>query len=297
MCLNKKTIINALEGVQLFQDPTLWEDNGRPTKKHEIAIDSVMKKLDCFRINAKKELKRFPYTNKFMGHLICERINQDYPLSSPIIHNLYSGGLTDFENRLERIKNIPNIETISKNIHAPQKKDQGEETDEIITDIWTEFFVADFLTKELKVEYLEKVVRENTQPAIEFYIKNENDEWILEVARLRKRDFQGDTLPWSTQDCKRQENVNIIKDAIRYKFKEKNKQIKNFVEKEGRDFDKRIVAIKTSQEEYQDCKLVIEEQAKYLLGKGSYPEITHLLLIFDIEKYELLVNKLARQLV
>ena len=121
-----------------------------------------------------------------------------------------------------------------------------------------------------------------------------NEEWIIEVARLRNRDFQGETMPWGSSDCTKAENVSVIKKALRSKISDKNKQIQKFISQEKRSYDKRVVVIKTSQEEYQDCKSVIATEAKRLIIERTYPEITHLLLIYDTETYELIENLQAR---
>jgi hypothetical protein len=295
MSIDRENLLKALEGMRLIQNPNLWEEDSRPTAAHRLAINSVNENLNTFRYIIKEELRKFPNTNRFFGQLISERLFQDYPLTSPIIQKLFPFGLIELEERLSRILHLPHIETTTANVHAPKESNKGDETDEIIRDIWAEFFIADFLLTNMpKIIYLEKVVREKSQPAIEFYIQKENEEWIVEVARLRKRDFQGDTMPWSSQNCTNPENVAVIQNALRLKLFDKNRQIKKFVEAEKRDFEKRIVAIKTSQEEYQDCKGVILEESNRLMKENSYPEITHLLLIYDIKTYDFVENLKAR---
>jgi hypothetical protein len=101
-------------------------------------------------------------------------------------------------------------------------------------------------------------------------------------------------MPWGSSNCTKRENVLEIQKALRLKLFKKNKQIYNYINYVGRDFDRKIVAIKTSQEEYQDCAQVIVKEAKRLMHLREYPEITHLLLIYDIEKYELVKNTQAR---
>jgi hypothetical protein len=102
-------------------------------------------------------------------------------------------------------------------------------------------------------------------------------------------------MPWGSQDCTKTENVAEIRKALRLKISDKNKQIRKFVSQEGRDFDKRIVVIKTSQEEYQDCEKVIVTEAKRLMNERAYPEITHLLLIYDTETFEFIENLQVRK--
>ena len=285
----------ALRGVSLIRNPVLWEDNGTPTAEHRLAIKLVHENLNLFRQIVQDELAKFPATKKLLGHLIVERASQDNPLASTIIETLFGFSANELENRLNRILHIPNIETVSLSAHAPKDITKGNDTDEIVRDIWTEFFVADFLLTALQVQYAEKVTRGKSQPVIEFIVRSKGEEWIVEVARLRERDFQGETMPWGSQDCTKRENVAEIQKALRLKVFDKNKQIQKFVIQEKRDFDKRIVAIKTSQEEYQDCKKVIVAEAKRLMNDRAYPEITHLLLIYDTETFEFIENLQVRK--
>lgn len=290
MQLSKSVEIKAIEGIVLLENPSLWEDNGRPTEEHRKAIILVYKNLDDFRRLILEELNLYPNVNLFFRQLIQKRLNQDKPLSSPIIQSLFPSGPIDLEDRLCRIAHIPNIDAVSKNIRIPKAFEKGFETDEIIKDIWTEFFVADFLISTLKVNYVEKVIRGKSQFAVEFFVQTDNEDWIVEVTRLRRRDFQGETMPWGSEDCTRPENISQIQKALRLKLFDKNQQIQKFIKAENSDFDKRIVAIKTSQEEYQDCSQIIAEQATKLTNEKSYPEITHVLLIYDISTYDLIEN-------
>jgi hypothetical protein len=295
MPINKNTVKTALEGMTLHQHPEVWEASGQPTEEHRAAVKSVYENLDEFRRIVLDELQNYSHSNKLFEQLIHGRLFQEKPLESPIIQKLFSSGFIELEERLDRIHHLPNIETVSKNVHAPKALNKGDYTDEVIRDIWTEFFLADFLFSNLKVDGVEKVVRANSQTAIDFYVWMGKEEWIVEVARMRKKDFQGETMPWGSQDCAKPENVSEIRKAIRSKLNGKNEQIKKFVSDEGRDFDKRIVAIKTSQEEYQDCSHIIVEESKNLMKERPYPEITHLLLIYDIETYEFVENFQARK--
>jgi hypothetical protein len=290
MPLNRETVIKALEGASLSRNPILSEDNGRPTAEHRVAVQTVLEDLNAFRQIVQEEVKKFPNTDKFVGHLISERLLQDAPLESPIIQALFPAGPIELENRLSRILHVPNIETVSINVHAPKASDKGDDTDETIKDIWAEFFVADFLVSTLMPNYIEKVVRGESEPAVEFYIQKNSEEWILEVARLRKKEFNGETMTWSSKDCSNPKNVETIQKVLRSKLEDKKKQIRKFLDREERDFDKRIVAIKTSQEEYQDCYKVIVEKAKEIMNEGAYPEITYLLLIYDTETYDFINN-------
>lgn len=294
MTLNRETVILALEGVLLTLNPVLWEHSGSPTTEHNTAIKSVHANLNLFRKIVQDELNEFPTTKRLLGHLIGERALQDSPLASPIIGSLFSFSANELENRLNRILHIPNIETVSSTAHAPKDLIKGGETDEIVRDVWTEFFVADFLVNTLQVQYIEKVIRGKSQVAVEFCVRHNDEEWAVEVARLRKRDFQGETMPWGSLNCTRPENVTEIQKALRLKLFDKNKQIQKFIGQEKRDFDRRVVVIKTSQEEYQECKKIITKEAKRLMNERAYPEITHLLLIYDTETYEFVENLQAR---
>ncbi len=294
MLLNKEIVINAVEGVLLIQHPVLWEASGQPTEKHIQAIKSVQENFGDFYQIVMAELQNSPCVNNLFGHLIHHRLLQEKPLASPILQSLFPNGFEELENRLNRILYIPNIKTVSASARLPKSPSKGEETDEIIRDVWTEFFVADFLVATLMPAYIEKIVRGKSEPAVEFYIQQDNEEWILEVARLRKKDFIGETMPWGSRDCLKPENVAVIHSVLHSKLSDKNKQIQKFIGYEKRDFDKRIVAIKTSQEEYQDCSQVIAGEAQRLLSEKKYPEITHLLLLYDIEKYEFIENIQAR---
>jgi hypothetical protein len=294
MILSRDIVATALEGVLLYQFPVLWETSEPPTEEHRTAIKLVYENLDDFRSIVLDELQNYPNVNYFFGRLIQARLLQDKLLASPIIQKIFPIGPVELENRLDRIAHIPNIETVSIEARIPSAFEKGEETDEIIRDVWAEFLVADFLVCGLDLNYIEKIVSKKSQPAVEFYVQQDNEDWIVEVARLRKRDFDGETMPWGSRDCTKPENVAEIRKALRLKLFDKNKQIQKFVGAEGRDFDKRIVAIKTSQEEYQDCYQVVAEEAKQLMSERAYPEITHLLLFYDTETYEFIENIQAK---
>ena len=236
MTLSKKTVIKALEGVVLFRNPVLWEDNGRPTADHRMAIQSVIEDISTFRQVAEDELKHFPNTDQFIGHLILERLLQDDPLSSPIIQKLFPVGPIEFEDALSGIRDIPNIQTISSNVHAPKGKDKGDDTDEIIRDVWAEFFVADFLVRIFNPTYIEKIIRAKSQPVVEFYVQQGREEWIVEVARLRKKDFEGETMPWGGKDCAKKENTDRIQKVLQSKLDDKNVQMQKFINNEKRNF-------------------------------------------------------------
>ena len=49
MILNKETVIKALEGVLLIQNPVLWETSGRPNEEHYRAMALVHENIDDFR--------------------------------------------------------------------------------------------------------------------------------------------------------------------------------------------------------------------------------------------------------
>jgi hypothetical protein len=172
MSLDKNTVKTALVGVLLIQNPVLWETSGQPTEEHDLAIKSVQNDLDAFRKIVINELRNYPNTYSFFGNIIQARIFQDYPLESPFIQKLFSSGLAELENRLNRINVVKYIRDISKNVGATKSFNTGDETDEIIKDVWTELFVADFLLIRLKVKYIEKVKAEKSQPNIEFYVQN-----------------------------------------------------------------------------------------------------------------------------
>jgi hypothetical protein len=295
MVLDKDTVATALEGVLLYQFPVLWETSEPPTENHRVAIELVHENLNDFRWIVMDEIQHYPYFNHFFGHLIQARLIQANPLESPIVQKVFPIGPVELENRLNRIAHISNIDKVSTEARLPNAFEKGEETDEIIRDVWTEFLIADFLVAGLGVNHIEKIVSEKSQPAVEYYVHHEDEEWIVEVARLRKRDFTGETMPWGSSDCTKPENVAQIRKALRSKLSDKNKQIQKFVGAEGRDFDKRIVAIKTSQEEYQDCYQVVAAEATKLMNEKAYSEITHLLLFYDTESYEFIENVQARQ--
>lgn len=294
MVLNRDIVTIALEGVLLHQFPVLWETSGPPTEDHRVAIKLVYENLDDFCQIVMDEVQRYPNFNYFFRHLIQARLLQANPLASPIIQKILPLGPVELESRLTRVARIPNIEKISMGARLPNAFQKGEETDEIILDVWTEFLIADFLAYGLEVNYIEKIVSAKSQPAIEFYVQQDNEEWIVEVARLRKRDFSGETMPWGSSDCRKPENVAAIRKALRSKLSDKNKQIQKFISVEGRDFVKRIVVIKTSQEEYQDCYPVVAEEASKLMKEKAYWEVTHLLLFYDTKTYEFIENIQAR---
>src|SRR5215211_2970774 len=205
MTLDKNAVIKALAGVLLIENPVLWEDNKPPTKEHYEAIKIVLENKDEFHQIVLNEIQLYPNTSHFFRNLTRLRLRQDKPLSSPLIQSLFPLGPIDLEKRLQRIAHIPNIQKITKNAGPPESFDQGYETDELIKDRWAEFYVADLLVTTIKVDYIEKVVRVNSQTAVEFIVRKNNETWIVEVTRLRKRDFQGETMPWGSKDCAKQE--------------------------------------------------------------------------------------------
>ncbi len=291
MILTKDAVIKAIEGVLLIENPVLWEDNESPTQEHYKAIKLINENQEGFRQFVADEIKLYPNIHHFFGTLIGLRLSQDKPLASPTIQSLFHVGSIELENRLQKIAHIPNIETISNNARPPKSFDQGIETDEVIRDIWAEFFVADLLVSTIKVDYVEKTSRGNSKTTVDFIIGVNNEIWIVEVARLRKRDFHGETMPWGSKDCTKQENIDDIQMALGKKLSDKNEQVRKFVSAENSVFDKRIIAIKTSQEEYQDCSQIIAEETRKLMKNNSFTEITHAMLIYDIKTYDLIENK------
>jgi len=152
MTLDKNVVIKALEGVLLIENPVLWEDNKPPTKEHYEAIKIVLENKDEFHQIVLNEIQLYPNTSHFFRNLTRLRLRQDKPLSSPLIQSLFPLGPIDLEKRLQRIAHIPNIQKITKNAGPPESFDQGYETDELIKDRWAEFYVADLLVLQRKVE-------------------------------------------------------------------------------------------------------------------------------------------------
>jgi hypothetical protein len=233
----------------------------------------------------KQQLNNYPLTKKYFEKLINIRINQDNLLNSDFLYSIISDN-SNFEQRTERVQNrVKNFDRISDGYSSSPNNQSGDETDEVILDLWNEVFTLDFLLNELNPPYtsLEKVLRPKDKKQVDFMGQHEGKRCCIEVTRIRKRDFLGETLPGDFNDIYRPKNIDILHKALEGKFEKKNKQIQGFCEGEKDLFDKRILIIKTSQWEYQDAHEVVYGICKNLMASGIYKSIDEVMVIYDTE--------------
>jgi hypothetical protein len=295
MALSRSTIIKAFEGALLKHHPELTVEYGMPNEQHSQAIRAIQDNYERFRQAAIDELEEWQLTQRYFGHIFLARLDQkEAILASPIVQSLFApAGPRQLEERLARTHHITNFEVIMSEASIPSSPDAGEETDEIFLDVWSEVLAADILIHKLCFEHLEKVVREQGQPCADFLGRHQHREYAIEVGRIRRRDFKGSTLPGWDEDCRKPENLRDIEKAVRRKLWRKNRQLREFCASEACAFDRTMAVVKTSQWEYQDCSQVIVEVARKLFGRICYTNINELLLIHDVERFDLVPNASA----
>jgi hypothetical protein len=287
LLLSRSILLKAFEGALLIRYPILLE-NHEFTEEHGEAIRAVQESDEEFRDLVLDEFRKWPLTNKYFRHLAEARLKQKDALFSELIQLPFPRGPTKLEERLTRTCHIANFEAITSEAHAPSDPELGEDTDEIFSDAWAEVLVADILIHRLDFEDVEKLVRRRDQPCVDFTGRRNHQRYAIEVARIRRRDFEGTTLPGLTEDCRKPKNLETIEKAVRRKLSDKNEQMGKFRTAEESAFDRRMVALKTSQWEFQDCREVIAEVAGQLASERLYAEIDELLLIYDVENFNLI---------
>jgi len=203
---------------------------------------------------------------------------------------LFPDGPRELEERIARTHHVPNFSTILSEVAIPSDPSRGAETDEAFLDIWTEILILDILIHRLHFKNVEKVVRGKAEPRVEFLAVQEGQTVAVEVSRIRERDFEGETLPNVTQDCYKPENRRVIREAVFRKLRGKDDQLRRFSECERQPPDKSMVALKTSQRAYQDCREAVADVAKLLLQEESFPHIAQLLLVYDVKNLDLVQN-------
>lgn len=291
MTLSKQVAIDAYVGVALRNNPGL-EFNGQGfTSKHQSAIDEVINNYSDFCDLVRSELTRFPLIRKYFGHLITSRLQQNVILKSDFILHLFDAN-SSLENRLTRLEgNVLNLSTITANVNAPSDQQLGEETDEVLSDLWNEIFVMDFLSygHGLTFGNLEKVIRGNSEPQIDLLANQNSYSYAIEITRIRKRDFSGITFPNMFDAIYKPENITTLRRVLKNKLQDKNNQMEKFCANElvaGRSYNKRLVVLKTSQAAYQDGHSVVSTEIEALLSQGIYTSINEVLLIYDIENFD-----------
>jgi hypothetical protein len=265
------------------------------TQEHCDAIQRVeATRPDVFRAPVLVQLQMWPYVNRYFRSSVEKRLRQGAIHKSPIIRKLLTPmGLCQLEDRLARVAHrVSGFERIIED--ASYDSESGDKTDEFITDSWAEILAADFLLHKFQFTCVEKVVRGKKRPKVDFMALNGQCRYAVEVTRLRPRLFRGATSPGIIPDCYEQENVNAIKKSMQDKLTMKNSQFGRFrasgIQLYGWRFDRTMLFIKFSQDEYQDCKALIADVGREILTKEAYPEIDELVLVYDIEQFDRLYN-------
>jgi len=242
--------------------------------------------------------------NSIFFHLVKARLAQEAILESGFISRLFDEQ-NPLEERLTRVHiQVKNFDTITGNVGLSRNSAEFDKSDETLLDIWNELFVIDLLINTMHPPFIdvERIVRPKSQTQIDCLAKRGDQEYAIEITRLRKRDFIGSTLPNMIEALDPPENTGDLEDepkvrdarknrddlrkALKRKMGEKNKQMQEFCKLEGRSFDKKLVVIKTSQWEYQDGSKVVRDEAQILLDTGRYKYIDELLLIYSIAEFD-----------
>lgn len=291
MSFSRDVAINAFIGASIIHNPGLIVNGQGFTSEHRNAIDAVENNYTDFCLLVKSELTRFPLIQKYFGHLITSRLQQNVILKSDFILHLFDAN-SDLENRLTRLEgNVPNLSTITANVNAPSDPQLGEETDEVLSDFWNEIFVMDFLSygHGLAFGNLEKVIRGNSEPQIDLLANQNSRSYAIEITRIRKRDFSGITFPNMFDAIYKPENISTLRRVLKNKLQDKNNQMNKFCTNElgaGRSYNKRLLVLKTSQAAYQDGHSVVLTETEALLNQGIYTSIDEVLLIYDVDNFD-----------
>jgi hypothetical protein len=290
MNISRETVVRALEATLLLDNPSLLAYSDAPGLEHHKAIEDVNNCLGQFRQIVLNELENWSLTNRYCRSIVEARLNQENPLSSKLVHMLFPTGPRGLEKRIARTHHVPNFSTILSEVAIPSEPSRGPETDEAFLDVWTEILILDILIHGLHFQNVQKVVRGKAEPCVEFLAVQKGRTVAVEVSRIRERDFEGGTLPNAIQDCYKPENLRVIRRTVFQKLRKKDDQLRRFSESELQPPDKSIVALKTSQWEYQDCNQAIAGIAKRLLHERSFPHIGQLLVVYDVENFDMIQN-------
>ncbi len=94
---------------------------------------------------------------------------------------------------------------------------------------------------------------------------------------------EGSTLPHNLDAFDISRNDSKLESSLRYKFKDKNKQIKEYCKIDTSTIYRKLLVIKTSQEEYQDGHEIVKSKTEILLKSGKYPYIQEVLILYDVK--------------
>ncbi len=288
MTFSKEVARKAFHGSDIKYNPVLHGSGDLLTQEHCDAINSVARNYDEFCDLIRNELYRLPLTNHYFQKLIEARLHQDLILTSRVIASfLYDDNPT--EARLRRIQGkVGNLDSLTEGVGIPKDENEGQEADEKLLDIWSEIFVMDFILHNPKLEFtnVERVVRPKGQPQVDLVAEHQGNHYAIEITRIRKRDFWGSTLPNGFDAIYRLENLDSLRRGLRNKLKDKNRQMERFCAAETTTFDKRLLIIKTSQEEYQDGSEVVRDETRTLFKSGDCPALDEVMLIYDIKNFD-----------
>lgn len=287
--MSKSVAKKAFEGALIRQHPELRASGAVFTDEHAGAINSVIAYYDDFCHLILSTLEEWAFTKLYFQPLIEVRLLQNAILASGFIGGLLSDH-NPTEERLKRIHHkVKNLSSMSGEINLPEDIEAGEESDEVFLDIWNELFVMDLLLHNSRLAFsdLEKVIRRKDLSKVDLLAKRDSQEYAIEITRIRRRDFIGGTLPGMYEKAFNiPDNKSSLQNAMRNKLNSKNQQLKKFCASEGRTYDKKVVIIKTSQEEYQDGSEVVRQEAEALLHTHRYSYIDEILLVYDTENFD-----------
>jgi len=281
----KSIALKAFEGSTVYRHPEL---QAQLTSDHANAIKAVDENYSEFCQLIVGELDRFPLMRRYFRALVQARLRQNSILTSGFIGRLLDEH-NPTEERLERVhEKVRNFATLTSRVKAPASPNSGEETDELLLDIWSELHIMDLLLRDehLRFTELQKVVRRPDQPKIDLLAKYAVHEYAIEITRIRKRDFSGSTLPGMFDAIYQEKNLESLRKILKSKLLSTDRQIEKFCKSEGRDFDRRLVVIKTSQWEYQDGSEVVRDEIRQLLSTGRFNSINEVLLVYDVSRID-----------
>ncbi|MBN8620838.1 MAG: hypothetical protein J0L63_18135 [Anaerolineae bacterium] len=288
MNFSKSIAKMAFHGYAINCYPILRVGGARFTQEHKDAINAVYDHYDDFCRFILSELSHWPLFERYFKHLVEVRLKQ----RSDILASDFISSLIDkthnTEERLERIHNqVKNFASITKEIGIPEDPNKGSDTDEIVLDIWTEIFAIDLLLNDSRLGFslIEKVIGDKAQPKVDLLAQLNGINYAIEITRIRKRDFEGSTFPKTFEAIYYPENLRILRNALRNKINDKNRQIAAFCKMQPDKCEKKLLVIKTSQWEYQDSNSVLHDETQKLLSTHNYPAIDEVIVIYDVNNF------------
>jgi hypothetical protein len=288
MAFSRALARKAFHGNDIYTSAELRASGAQLTNEHVDAINAVGRDYSDFCILIMNELDRWPLLKRYFERLVEHRLGQNAILASGFIAALLQDD-NPAEQRLLRLEgNVRNLDYITSGVGLPTDPNAGQETDEVLLDLWNEIFVLDFIqhTQGLKFTDLEKVVRRRDLPQIDLLAQRQGVHYAIEITRVRKKDFEGTTLPNMYDAIYEPRNLNTLRKLLKRKLHEKNLQLQNFCSAESQPIDKRLLVLKTSQREYQDGSTAVHSETNALLSEGAYSSIDEVLLIYDVENYD-----------